>query len=139
VFNVEPINPTDMNLLQRYQPALSWVNEFDRFLDRSLFNPAFQSGPREAFHETEKSWVLRLDLPGFNKEDVKMTVTDRKLELSAETPEDRPFGGKIERQWMLGDSIDANGIQARLENGVLELVLPKKPEETAEPTTIEVK
>lgn len=128
-----------MNLLQRYQPALSWANEFDRFLNRSLFNPTSQVGPHEAFHETDDSWILRLDLPGFNKEEVKMEVTNRNLQLTAETPDDRPFGGKLEWQWMLGDSIDTNSITAHLENGVLELVLPKKPEEHPEPITIEVK
>jgi HSP20 family protein len=128
-----------MNLIQRYQPALSWANEFDRFLDRSLFNPAFQVGPREAFHESDEAWILRIDLPGFTKEDVKMTITDRNLQLTAETPGDRPFGGKMEREWLLGEDVDCTGIGARLENGVLELTLPKKPHVTAEPKTIEVK
>lgn len=128
-----------MNLIQRYQPALSWVNEIDRFLDRSLFNPAFQIGPREAFHESDQAWILRLDLPGFNKEDVQLAVTDRNLRLTAETPDDRPFGGKLEREWLLGDDVDVSQIGARLENGVLELTLPKKPQVVAEPQSIEVK
>ncbi len=127
-----------MNLIQRYQPALSWVNELDRFFDRSILNPASTAGPRESFHESDNAWILRLDLPGFSKPDVTLTVTDRNLQLTAETPAERPFGGKFERQWKLGNDIDATAISARLENGVLELTLPKKPEVVAQPTTIEI-
>lgn len=127
-----------MNLIHRYQPALSWVNEIDRFLDRSLSNPAPVSGPRESFDESENAWLLRLDLPGFSKADVTLTVNNRTLQLAAETPPERPFGGKFERQWKLGDDIDATAISARLENGVLELTLAKRVPVVAQPTTIEI-
>jgi HSP20 family protein len=127
-----------MNFIQRYQPALSWINEIDRFLDRSRFNPAVATGPRESFHESDNAWILRVDLPGFSKADATLTVNNRTLQLAAETPADRAFGGKFERQWKLGDDIDATAISARLENGVLELTLPKRPEVAAEPTTIEI-
>lgn len=127
-----------MNLIQRYQPALSWVNELDRIFDRSLFNPAQATGPRESFNESENAWLLRLDLPGFSKADVALTVNDRTLQLTAETPPERPFGGKFERQWKLGNDVDATAISARLENGVLELTLPKRPEVVAQPTTIKI-
>jgi HSP20 family protein len=130
--------PTVMNLIQRYQPALSWVNEIDRFFDRSLFNPPVAAGPRESFHESDNAWTLRLDLPGFSKADIALTVTGRVLQLAAETPAERPFGGKFERQWKLGDDIDATAISARLENGVLELTLAKRVPVVAQPTTIEI-
>ena len=127
-----------MNLIHRYQPVLSWANQFDRLFDRTFPNPGATAAPRESFHESETAWILRLDLPGFSKPDVALTVTDRNLQLTAETPADHPFGGKFERQWKLGGDIDASAISARLENGVLELTLPKKPEVVATPTTIEI-
>jgi len=127
-----------MNLIQRYQPNLSWVNELDRFFDRSLFNPAPVAGPRESFQESDNAWILRLDLPGFSKEDIALTVTDSTLRLTAETPPQRPFGGKFERQWKLGNDIDPTAIAARLENGVLELTLAKRPEVVPQTTTIEI-
>lgn len=127
-----------MNLIHRYQPAFSWTRELDRLLDRSVFSPPVSSGSHEAFYESEKAWILRLDLPGFGKQDINLTVTDRKLQLTAETPADRPFGGKFERQWQLGTDVEVTEISARLENGVLELTLPKKPEVVAQPTTIEI-
>ena len=127
-----------MNFIHRYQPALSWVNEFDRFFDRSVLNPAVAASPRESFQESDNAWILRLDLPGFSKEDIALTVTDRTLQLAAETPSERPFGGKFDRQWKLGGDIDATAISARLDNGVLELTLSKQVPIVAQPTTIEI-
>jgi HSP20 family protein len=127
-----------MNFIQRYQPTVSWVNEINRFIDRSLLEPAITAGPREAFHESDTAWILRLDLPGFSKPDVKLTVTDRVLQVVAETPAEHPFARKHERKWTLGEDVDTTGISARLENGVLELTLPKRTTVVPEPTTIEI-
>ncbi|MES2475344.1 MAG: Hsp20/alpha crystallin family protein [Verrucomicrobiota bacterium] len=127
-----------MNFIQRYQPALSWVNELDRFLDRNSLNAGLTSTAREALHESEDGWILRLDLPGFAKADVTLTVTDRTLALKAETPPDRPFGGSTERQWKLGEDIDETAIAATLENGVLELKLPKRPKPEVRDINIQI-
>jgi HSP20 family protein len=127
-----------MNFIQRYQPAVAWVNEINRFIDRNLVDPPIASGPREVFHESDTAWILRLDLPGFGKPDVKLTVTDRVLQVAAATPAEQPFGGKFERKWNLGDDVDTTNISARLENGVLELTLPKRTPVVPQPTTIEI-
>ncbi|MES2659225.1 MAG: Hsp20/alpha crystallin family protein [Verrucomicrobiota bacterium] len=128
-----------MNFIQRYQPALAWANELDRFLDRNVFNAAPVTTTRESFHESENAWILRLDLPGFAKPDVTLTITDRTLQLKAETPADRPFGGTVEHQWKLGDDVDESAITARMENGVLELTIPKRPKTEVKPISIEIR
>jgi HSP20 family protein len=127
-----------MNFIKRYQPAVAWVNEINRFIDRNLVDSTFTGSNREAFHESDTAWILCLDLPGFSKPDVKLTVTDRVLQVVAETKPEQPFGGKFERKWNLGEDIDPTAISARLENGVLELTLPKRPPVVPQPTTIEI-
>jgi HSP20 family protein len=127
-----------MNIIQRYQPNRAWVHEINRLIDHTLSDPGFTRSPRESFHESESAWVLRLDLPGFSKPDIVLTVTDRVLNLAAETKPDQPFGGKFERQWKLGDDIETTAISARLEHGVLELTLPKRLPVGPQTTTIEI-
>ncbi|GAA5116390.1 Hsp20/alpha crystallin family protein [Luteolibacter yonseiensis] len=122
-----------MNFTQRYQPTRTWFNEFDRLFDRSAFN-----APRETFHETENAWVLRIDLPGYAKEDIQLSLTDDILELTAETSPETAFGGKLVRRWKLGGDVDGANTNARLDNGVLELTLPKKPKAVPQPTNIEI-
>ncbi len=125
-----------MNFIQRCQPSPSWADEIDRFFDRNQCLAARHSAPRESIHESDDAWILRLDLPGFAKAEVALTVIGRVLHLKAQTPEDKPFGGTTERQWKLGDDVDTSAIAANLENGVLELKLPKRPK--AEARTIAI-
>ncbi|MGL4402103.1 MAG: Hsp20/alpha crystallin family protein [Luteolibacter sp.] len=127
-----------MNFIHRYEPASSWVSEINRLIDRSLTETTRHSAPHEAFHESDTSWILRIDLPGFSKPDVKLTVTDQILHLTAETGSEQFFVGKFDRKWNLGDDVDITAISARLENGVLELTLPKRIPVIPQPTTIEI-
>lgn len=124
-----------MNLTQRTQPDLTWLSELDRFFNPGRSLAAHAPAP-EAIYETPDAWVLRLDLPGFAKEDVTLQVTGQTLQLTGRTQAERPFSSKVDRQWKLGTRIDQNNVQARLENGVLEITLPKI--EAPEPRTIEV-
>ena len=66
-------------------------------------------------------------------------MIDRTLLLKAETPADRPFGGKTEHQWKLGDDVNESAITANLVNGVLELTIPKRAKVEVQPINIEIK
>ncbi len=125
-----------MNFIQRYHPTLSWANELDRFLDRRLFQANEPATARQSFHESDDAWILRIDLPGHAREDISLTVTGHTLHLTAEARQDSPFAGKSEHQWKLGDDVDESAIAARLENGVLELTIPKRPK--PEPRSIDI-
>lgn len=124
-----------MNFIQRQQPDLSWFSELDRF-----FNPgralASHAASPEAIHETPDAWVLRLDLPGFAKENVSLKVEDQTLRLTAETSAENPFSRKVDRQWKLGSRIDGTAIKATLDHGVLEITLPKAEAPEAREITI---
>ncbi len=127
-----------MNLIQRFQPALSWTTEFDRFFNRNFDNTELPIPLGETIHESPDAWILRLDLPGFAKSDINLKATGRTLELTAETAPDQAFGGKVDRQWTLGTDVDPAGVSAKMENGVLTLTLPKKPEVIDQPIAIEI-
>ena len=89
--------------------------------------------------ETEDHLVLKADLPGLDREDVSIEVKDRTLLISGERKDEhtenadgfyrveRAFGG-FSRSLTLPDGIDASGIQADFDRGVLEVKIPK-PEE----------
>lgn len=124
-----------MNFIQRHQPDLSWFSELDRF-----FNPgralAEQPATRESIYETPEAWVLELDLPGFAKDNITLKANGQTLHLTGETPADRPFAAKVDRHWKIGSRIDQTNIKAKLENGVLQITLPKT--EAPAPLDIEI-
>lgn len=96
----------------------------------------------------DSTFHLEVDLPGVKKEDVEIKIEDDVLIVSAvrkyqnELTKDDYYVcessfGKIERRYILPDSIDKENIQARLDNGRLEIELEKNSK--AKPRTISIK
>ncbi|MDB4300101.1 Hsp20/alpha crystallin family protein, partial [bacterium] len=73
---------------------------------------------------------LRLEIPCFSKDEVNLTAVDDQLTVKAESESQE---ATYERTLTLPDTIERDGISAKLENGILELTFPKA--EVVEPTT----
>ena len=113
-----------------------FLNEFPasaRSFGQELF--AF---PQTNIHETPDAYHLELNAPGRTKEDFKIQVEQGLLTISfekkAETTQSddyktvrREFEFKsFKRSFSVDDKVDVDGIQAKYENGILKLLLPKK-------------
>jgi HSP20 family protein len=81
--------------------------------------------------ETEEKFLLSVDLPGMKKEDIKIELKDQVLTISGERKTE-----KYQRSFTLPTVVDGNKVEARYEDGVLELTLPKT--ELAKPRQIEI-
>ena len=94
--------------------------------------------PRVDIRESAEQYTVVADLPGAEPGSVEATVQNRVLTLegwsrfekpAGHEPLGREFGGgRYRRDFTLPDSVDAGAIQARVSNGVLTVVLPKKDE-----------
>ena len=100
-------------------------------------------------HETNEGFHLELNAPGRNKEDFKVNVENGLLTISYEKKESqeqkeyktirREFNYRsFKRSFTIDEKINADGIQARYENGVLKLYLPKKEEIKVSPKEISI-
>lgn len=89
--------------------------------------------------ETDKSFELEMAAPGYKKEDFKVDIASDMLTVSLDHKEENTEENKKEgylrqeyrrqsftRSFSLDDTIDANKIVAKYENGLLHLTLPKK-------------
>ena len=85
----------------------------------------------------EKGYYLEIDLPGVKKEDIDISVNDgvlvvsgeRKLEKKEEKPNYtriESFFGRFERAFKLPTDADLDNIEAKYEDGVLKIFIPKK-------------
>ena len=86
--------------------------------------------------EDEQAFYLNADIPGVKKEDVKVTMEDDVLCISAERCQEEEEKKKnyhrVERSWgslsrsfTIGDHVDSEHIKASYDNGVLKIVVPK--------------
>lgn len=109
---------------------------------------ALSSAPAN-IHETKDGYHIEMNAPGRNKEDFKINVEDGLLTISFEKKEEtekkehktlrREFNYQsFSRSFSLDDKINSAGIQAKYENGILKLFLPKKEEVIVTPKQIEI-
>lgn len=140
--------------LRLYEPRGGWLERGT--LWSQLFGPsAFglfedEKGllkPRVDISENETAYTVKADMPGFNKEEVRIEVENGRLRLEAEHKEEREENkesyhlkerryGTITRTFILPEDVDPEKIEATMENGVLKLNLPKT--EKTRPKQIEV-
>jgi HSP20 family protein len=132
--------------LIRWEPARE-VDTLQNEVNR-VFDAFFGNGPGTRVRrwvpamdlvETGEQLVLRADLPGLTKDDVELEVKDGVLTISGERKADheeksegyyrveRAFG-RFSRSLTVPDGIDAEGITADFNEGVLEVRIPKPAE-----------
>lgn len=149
-----------MTNMTRWNPLAEFEDILDRYnrqlTGRSSNTPA--NGGREIMQKTDwapmvditenkDAFLIKAELPGIRKEDVKVSVQDGVLTLQGErnyentTDDDKRhrverFYGHFSRSFTLPEHVDDENIQASYQDGILELTLPKQ--EKAKPRAIEV-
>ena len=120
-------------------------DEFTKWFGRATRGPA---APALNVWEDQNAVYAEADLPGFDPAKLEVTVTEgNQLTVQGERPapeiagavwirQERPFG-KFVRAIELPSLVDADRVEAKYENGVLRLTLPKH--EAAKPRKIVVK
>jgi HSP20 family protein len=132
--------------------ARSFDRLFDDFFDRPYGSPAAGEAalrsPALDVAETERGYSVTVDLPGVAKDAVKITIDGRRVGIAAQTQreETRKDGERMiyrerssasfERSFTLPEEIDQEASSARLDNGLLTLVLAKKRATAAKSLTI---
>jgi HSP20 family protein len=120
----------------------------DRFIGHDL-NHLFNSrgfgslnnfrnfGPRVDVYENENEAVIHAELPGFKPEDIALDINDGVLQISGESKRDSQYEenqvkisersfGKFIRTIQLKKHSDFDSVNAKFNNGVLEVTVPRK-------------
>jgi HSP20 family protein len=88
--------------------------------------------------ENDKEYRVLAELPGVKKEEISITINGNEVSVSAEVKHEKVvkddetvlraerYYGSIQRAFSLGQEVDEATAEAKYNNGVLELTLPKK-------------
>jgi len=127
-----------------------FANLIDRVFDEDFAPVAwFGASFKVDIRETDDAYLVDADLPGFNKEAIKMTYDNNYLTICAKREEEikeekknyirqERNVGEIKRQFYV-ENVDENKIEANFADGVLKVVLPKKEKVTPEKKEIQIK
>lgn len=114
-----------------------WDKEFDKVFDVFTGHKSEFYAPNCEILDTDKSYSISLDVPGLKKEDIQIEVKENHLYITGErkseskTEKDNVLKterryGKFSRVFTLPQNVNADRIEARFENGVLDVDLPKE-------------
>lgn len=147
-----------------FMPSIFNDNVFDNFMNDSFDLDFFgRSNPLYGKHaknmmktdvrETESSYEVDIDLPGFKKDDIHAELKDGYLTINATKGLDKDekdsdgnyirrerYAGSLSRSFFVGEHLTQEDIKAKYENGILQLSIPKKevPKKVEENHTIAI-
>ena len=128
-------------------PSIFSENLFDDFFDGSFEKRFFDNSPlygkrgrnlmKTDVREHDGGYEVDIDLPGFNKDEIKLDLRDGYLTVSAAKGLDKDeqdkkgryirqerYAGACSRSFYVGD-VESKDISAKYEDGILKLTLPK--------------
>jgi HSP20 family protein len=159
-----------MNLVRRAGPPMamyrprSLEDQFGRMVEtifEDLIAPVAQAAalsrfseegtvsPRVDISENEQAYIVKAEMPGVKKEDVKVSIENQRVTIEAEVKheEEKKEGEnvviaersarKYMRSFLLPAEVDDSAAEARLEDGILSLTLPKKQAAAAKRLTVQ--
>ena len=129
----------DQNPLDEFRHVFGRLFDDDQSRSDESSVVTSQWMPNVDVKEENDRFILYADLPGIDPDDIEVSMDkglltirgERSSESSSETERyariERRYGS-FHRRFALPDSADPEGIEARGRNGVLEIVIPKRPE-----------
>lgn len=135
----------------RYSPA---DDVFDDLFRGFFMRPVRFEGRQEVqikvdVSEDDKAYTVHAEIPGARKEDIHVTIDGSQVAISAEIKNEKEvkegdkvlrserYFGKVVRTFSLGHDLDDAAAQAKYDNGILELRLPKRITSTTKNLTIQ--
>ena len=108
-------------------------------IDRKLYGKRAAQVMKTDVHELGDKYELDIDLPGFKKDEIKLSLDNGYLSVSASKGLDKDkkdkkgkiirqerYSGAMNRSFYIGDDVKQEDVKAKFEDGVLKLTIPKR-------------
>ena len=126
------------NLFDEFFDSIPMPREFHN-IDRRLYGKNAAREMKTDVHEHEDHYEVDIDLPGFRKDEITLSLENGYLTVNAAKGLDKDettrkgkiirqerYAGTLQRSFYVGDGLTETDITARFENGVLSLGIPKQ-------------
>ena len=115
------------------------VDIFDEVFNDPFFSEKENKIMKTDVKEKDGSYILEIDIPGYDKEDIQIELQDGYVTVTAtknEEKEDKQskylkrerFSGMCSRRYNAGENITEEDIKANFKNGILTITFPKEAE-----------
>ncbi len=127
-------------------PRRNSFDLFDNFFGDDDFLPKKEHNlMRTDIKELKDKYEIKMDLPGYEKDNINIELNDGYLEISAKVEKEdnssddekfvrrERFYGECSRSFYVGDDVSEEDIEAEFKNGILKIEVPKKEIEEKQP------
>ena len=129
------------DLFDEFMDDFPFYNDKDmKKLEKKLYGHHARNLMKTDIRETDSSYELEMDLPGFKKEEVKVSLENGYLTISAAKGVDQDeqekktgkyirkerYAGACERSFYVGEDITTNDIKGEFKHGILKHSIPRK-------------
>jgi HSP20 family protein len=145
-----------MTLIKRNENSPAWPNFFNEFFNHDWadwvnnnYSEVNTTLPSVNIKENEDVFEVEMAVPGMSKEDFKIELNHRFLTISAEKKVEKEEKKKNEkytrrefcyrsfsRSFTLPEVVEGDKIEAKYDNGLLKVVIPKKEEAKPKPAKL---
>ncbi len=133
--NLTRFNP--MRDIARFDPFRNFEDMLSDFPLMTPWSRMDEQGIRMDITETDQSYTVKAEIPGVKKEDIKIEIDGNKVSIRAEVKEEKEesegnvvrserYYGQQYRSFSLPQAVDDAAAEAKYQDGVLRLTLPKK-------------
>ena len=125
------------NLFDDWMDFPKW-NDFGE-IDKKLYGKHAAHVMKTDVHEHDDSYEIVIDLPGFKKEELTISLENGYLSVAASKGLDKDeknkkgriirqerYAGSMQRSFFVGENVTQEDVKAKFEDGVLKLTVPKK-------------
>lgn len=125
------------NLFDDWMDFPKW-NDFGE-IDKKLYGKHAAHVMKTDVHEHDDSYEIVIDLPGFKKEELTISLENGYLSVAASKGLDKDeknkkgriirqerYAGSMQRSFYVGENVTEEDVKAKFEDGVLKLTVPKK-------------
>lgn len=137
--NLIPSNKRNNDLDKKHKDIFDIEKFFESLFTEAFLPSIYGSGNIKAdIMENEREYLLEAELPGVNKEEIRIDLRDDKLTISVQKNEEVNIEKEnyVRRERKSGSysrvfhipNVKEEGIKARFENGILKVTLPKQEE-----------
>ncbi|MDA3781546.1 MAG: Hsp20/alpha crystallin family protein [Bacteroidales bacterium] len=118
--------------LRLENPTIEFMKVFDDLFDET-FDVTSRKCPTHDVIENDEEFIIKMELAGVKKKDINIDTENDVLTIEAERTKDDElkynrnelYTGKYKRSFILPDTVDVEGIEAELSNGILTITISK--------------
>ncbi len=129
------------SLFDEFMDFFPFYDEKDmKKLEKKLYGRHARNIMKTDIKETDNSYELEMDLPGFKKDEIQLSLENGYLTVSAVKGLDKDetekktgkyirrerYAGACERSFYVGEDVTEEDIKAEFKHGILKLCIPKK-------------